>query len=1127
MKNHSFAILIGLILLWAGRSYADGMVSSWAFNEDAGIVAHDSVGSNNGTLNGPVWTSGVTGGALQFDGNNDYVNCGNDASLNITDNITISAWINGSGTGKIVMKARDGYTHGNYDLTKDRFVLYVDNLGYPNGYKALTFSSPNNVWTHIVATYDGDWMRVFVDGQQVASRQIGAHTIDTNSQNLGIGASLRPGYVGTSPFYGLIDEVRIYDRALPLDVLTAPTITYVVSPLDGTKVLPFDFLSEDLISDTITIMATPGEYEPASFVLYSRDDLNDLTLTVSDLTCTTGTISSSSIDLKVVKCWYQTGIDWDTGIFLEGTKDLVPELLLNNDALVKTEENENYLKIGEGYVWISDPNDESTSMAGEFADSQVLLPVNIPAQTNKQFWVTAKVPAGAADGVYTGSITISSGEETIDTVVLQLRVLPFTLASPKTYYDPTRKFTSSMYYNSKLHATYPNGTISGLWRDTEQITSELNNMLTHGITNPIVTQSWEDMELLEDFMDLRAAVGMDTQTIYSRILNISSFLDCNFYTGAGLPVPSEKLALLKIRVGEMIDFFESYGASALYFYGADEAKDEQVTAQLPAWTAIKEAGGKVFVSGYSRPMREILGNQEGSFELAGDIQDLFVSCNYPLAHTQPTKAEADKWHSENHRIWAYANPQAGSENPALYRKGFGFVPWKAEYDGVATWAYMHYFNPWQDFTAFGKGYNFVYPTLDGVINTIAWEGYREAIDDIRYGTTLQLLIEQEKGGSKNWLALKAEAYLENLDAIEKKPSVIRSEIIRYILLLCQDQPIIYGYVRYQSSVGPPVGGVMLSANNGAGAAITYSPSGWEYYLPVPYGWSGRVTPTRDGCSDFDPPYKDYTNVTAAYTPDQDYIVNDASVVISGRVKAASGYGINGVTLTFQPTVGDSTTVTTDTYGYYSKTLDCSWSGTVTVSKPGYYLSYSPVSRNYTTIGTNQSHQDYIVSIPLYGYVRESVGQTVVEGVLLSADNDGGSTETEPGSAYRFSLPYGWSGRITPSKAGCSVFSPAYRDYNSLFDGKPNQDYIISIVISGYVKTASGNGVDNVTLTFQPTVGDPTTVTTNDSGFYTNILNYNWSGTVTPSKSGYTFISASQSYSDITIDQADQNYTGEN
>ncbi|MFH1903853.1 MAG: hypothetical protein ABIK20_07395 [Candidatus Omnitrophota bacterium] len=585
-------------------------------------------------------------------------------------------------------------------------------------------------------------------------------------------------------------EEQIKERVTRREVLAngPDLVTLIVSPIDGTKVLPSDPFVPGEITNEIKIVATPGEYEPASFVLTPKNDLKSLTLKASDLKGAAGTIPSSNIDLKVVKCWYQTGTVWNNGRFEEGTKYLVPELLLNDDTLVKVdyEKKENYLKLafpeGEKYVWISDPKEVFTiwRTIDEFPvkDSPALLPVTIPARENKQFWVTVQVPEDAKDGVYTGSISLSSEGKPLGAITLKLRVLPFKLASPKTYGDslaPSRDFTSSIYYLGRLAADDQKGTIYTILKNKEQLRAELKNMFDHGVTNPIVTQDWGNLKSLKEFLDLRNEAGMGKQPIYTRILDIAGFLGCDFYgLKTGFPIPPEKLAALKVRVKEMINFFKPYGISEVYFYGVDEAKNEQLTAQIPTWEAIQEAGGKIFVAGY----RDGIMTQYGNFHWVGDTQDLLVSA------LGPVKAEADRWHSKGNKIWAYANPQAGPENPALFRKGFGFGLWKANYDGAATWAYIHYYPPWNDFRTNGKLYSLVYPTVNGVVDTIAWEGYREAIDDIRYGTTLKLLIEKtKKSGAKTEIAREAEEYLNNLDVKDKSPDLIRLEIIDYILNL--------------------------------------------------------------------------------------------------------------------------------------------------------------------------------------------------------------------------------------------------------------------------------------------------------------------------------------------------------
>ena len=91
-------------------------------------------------------------------------------------------------------------------------------------------------------------------------------------------------------------------------------------------------------------------------------------------------------------------------------------------------------------------------------------------------------------------------------------------------------------------------------------------------------------------------------------------------------------------------------------------------------------------------------------------------------------------------------------------------------DGSQTYAYQHGFGPggsmgrpWDDFdNAIYRPHIFAYPTVDGVVDTLQWEGVREAVDDTRYVATLRAAIDEtQKSGNK--LAEEAERWLEQVD----------------------------------------------------------------------------------------------------------------------------------------------------------------------------------------------------------------------------------------------------------------------------------------------------------------------------------------------------------------------------
>jgi hypothetical protein len=536
---------------------------------------------------------------------------------------------------------------------------------------------------------------------------------------------------------------------------------YVVPPIRDSKILPNSGPPATTESYEISVVAALGEFEPASFVIRPQVDLSGILAEATPLTSASGAvISADAVDLRVVKCWWQAGVEvWGTE---HQTKVLTPELLLKDDALVKVEGGENYLRLNGEYTWISawgNLTGATILMPEEFPvqDAATLQPFDVPAGTNKQVWITIQVPPDAEAGTYQGFVLLrrSSGEIG-RSVWIQLKVLPFSLAKPR--------LTYSLYYYSKLNnSSYPNGSISSEYKSDEQLRAEFTNMLAHGVTNPTVSQ-WADWRNpLVKYLGMRRDLGMNNQPLYFLSMGTGSSSD-----------PAE-LQALKQRVQDLIALATPYGITDVFIYGRDEATGADLTAQRQAWQAVHEAGGKVFVSGYI--------GAGGNFDLMGDLQDLLV-CAYP-----PRADEAAKWHSVSHRIFNYGNPQAGMEQPERYRRNYGLLLWQQDYDGVMDFAYQFSFGSiWNDFDhVHYRDHLFTYPTVDGVIDTIEWEGFREGADDVRYLTTLLNLVDEKKAEGKDtsftedFLAQLKVASLADMDGI-------RAKIIRHILCLRGEGP---------------------------------------------------------------------------------------------------------------------------------------------------------------------------------------------------------------------------------------------------------------------------------------------------------------------------------------------------
>src|SRR5450759_5412343 len=108
--------------------FTHGLVGYWKFDEGTGTNATDSSGmGNNGTLtNGPTWTTGKVGGALSFDGTDDYVNVPDNPSLDMSGNLTIEFW------HKWNVFKDYGASVGKGD----------DGRAWPNSYQVFTYAAP-------------------------------------------------------------------------------------------------------------------------------------------------------------------------------------------------------------------------------------------------------------------------------------------------------------------------------------------------------------------------------------------------------------------------------------------------------------------------------------------------------------------------------------------------------------------------------------------------------------------------------------------------------------------------------------------------------------------------------------------------------------------------------------------------------------------------------------------------------------------------------------------------------------------------------------------------------------------------------------------------------------------------
>jgi fibronectin type 3 domain-containing protein len=194
-----------------------GLVASYPFSEGTGTTTADRSGNaNHGTITGASWTAqGKFGNALSFNGTSNFVSIPDAATLDLSIAGTVEAWVRMSSASRWNSVMAKGNSNSNpahnyaLEITDTNRVLCI--LG--NGSSSLVVTSAsalsNNTFYHLACTWDGATVSLYINGALSAS----------SDQTISPNGNTSPLYIGqfggnSDRFAGIIDEVRIYNRAL-------------------------------------------------------------------------------------------------------------------------------------------------------------------------------------------------------------------------------------------------------------------------------------------------------------------------------------------------------------------------------------------------------------------------------------------------------------------------------------------------------------------------------------------------------------------------------------------------------------------------------------------------------------------------------------------------------------------------------------------------------------------------------------------------------------------------------------------------------------------------------------------------------------------------------------------------
>ena len=207
------------------------LVSCWPMEEGSGTVVIDATtyGNDGNTTGGPTWVAGKVGSyALNLNGAGQYAIVPDSNSLDIgSNNITLAAWVKptkaSAATQNIIKKAIGTTSLNGYELSLSSagkvFVRFNGSASYRVD-STTSYPLDGTAWMHIAATYDGTTIRLYVNGVE-ENPKAASITIGANATNLGIGAE--PATTVINMFQGLIDDARVYNRALTLEEIQTLT----------------------------------------------------------------------------------------------------------------------------------------------------------------------------------------------------------------------------------------------------------------------------------------------------------------------------------------------------------------------------------------------------------------------------------------------------------------------------------------------------------------------------------------------------------------------------------------------------------------------------------------------------------------------------------------------------------------------------------------------------------------------------------------------------------------------------------------------------------------------------------------------------------------------------------------
>jgi hypothetical protein len=277
-----------------------------------------------------------------------------------------------------------------------------------------------------------------------------------------------------------------------------------------------------------------------------------------------------------------------------------------------------------------------------------------------------------------------------------------------------------------------------------------------------------------------------------------------------------------------------------------------------------------------------------------------------------------------------------------------------------------------------------------------------------------------------------------------------------------------------------------------------------YEIEVDWGWTGVVTPMRNGYT-FTPEYQSHEDVKKAKT-NQNFKHEILRYQIAGTTT------IPQVKLTLRGLKGLPQVITSGPDGAYSTKVDFDWNGTITPEKEGY--DFSPTELKYAGLDSDMLYESFDASLRKYIISGDIVAERgpVAGATILTALGSDIRAFTDEEGHFELEVDHGWEGQLSPIKEGYS-FVPLNRTIPPVTMPRSGQGFkgtVQMLEISGTI-IIDGQPVGEVQMDAGKAI---TRTVSGKSGRYSIKVPWGWSGEIRPIKEGWFFDPPSQSYTDV-------------